>query len=873
MSMRGIIPYLVFLFSIFNIGVCVSATVDVENDETTYETADIQDVQRLDLPDPLQFREMLLDPDIALPTRVLVLAKYFDARYPDDAINADFSQDIAVLFPELTQREVYDRTSFIRRSVLLYRMGQEYAQKIHEKILAPEPPPIHLEKKDLEEESFPYFDAGEGKFAIRTDFRKVLTYGQNPRDMRALEAFAQRQLDRKPQKTNFEKFKSMITKLEFSKIPFYGISEPNPFSGNAGIGSWVEKDGIRMRLISDVAQISDDTEFMAALHFEVPAYRFILALGAQKPMIQFDLTPPLLSAETFYPRPVAVVDTHLVGAYVDDFALPIQIRLQKTTADLSLRADVRFLSCDLSLHCQPLELSPSLDIEHGDETVFSGMRNFIRQAYFNIPQEGNKFLRLNSAYAQLTPDQTQVARIVFDFDYDVRAQNLTLFLEDDAQTDFSIPTITLTENKIYASVEPLNHQKELLGKTFTLTAALNPYTQIRRSFVLQPSDEDNKTLVHSFLLFRHAFYAGLLFVFSLAGFALWGLALGSSDKKKYLTGAMLGVFLTSNVMALVLYFLAQNHILYWGAPYRFAPYLIFAFLAAWLLRLHLHTPLLLVSHQERLKGFLAGALSVLLAPVSLAPMLSSVVGMALFQQSGALFLVANGFSLGVVLIYVVFLIKIPSSKLRELIRLVSLLLLYFLSAYIILLILMQLNLLQTISFLLLALLGGGILTYAFSFLKALSQTRISKRNKQKVLLAVFAIVAVPVSGISALGGFIRLPSSSEAPLSSELIQSEIYKGNTILIAIQADWCFWCWYNNLTVFDKRHLTNWQKQYHLRFHSVDATTPNRTIVDYLQKFNRAGAPLYVLYNYNLNSGYILPDVLTATGFEQTLNRLKL
>lgn len=873
--MLCIIRYLVFLFFIFNMGIGYAIPLEIENEESFEEPLSGQDVSRLDLPDPLQLREILVREEINLPSRIWALAQYFNARYPGHAINADFSNDIALLFPELTEQEIYERTSFVRRSVKIYRMGQEYAQKIKEKILAPEPPPLYLEEKDFEEEQFPYIEAPEGKFVLRTDFRKVLTYGQNPRDLRAIEAFAQHRLKRQKNKTNFEKFKSMITKLEFSKLPFYGISEPNPLSGNAGIGKWVENDGIRVRLIADMAKINDETTLLVALHFDIPPYRFIKALGPQKPQIEFDLKPPLQSLKIFYPRPVSVVSDRLMGAYADNFALPVLLELQKPTDLLKLRADVRLVSCDMSFHCQPVELSPTLEIEYADENVTSGMRNFIRQAYLNIPQEENKYIRLNSVTAQLTPDQTKVSRIVFSFDYDARAQNFTLFVEDDKQTEFTPPKVSITENKIYASIEPLNHQNELLGQTFTLTASLNPYTQIRQSFELKTLSQTESLNARSRLsLFFQAFYAGLLFNLSLAGFALWGLTQPVSNKKKYLLGAALGVFLTAQILAFVLFYLSASfNVLAWSAAYRWTPYLVFAFLAAWLLRLQLHTLPPLLAHDEGLKGFLVGILLILLAPVSLSPLLSKTICLAFSQDLGAFLSVSYGFSLGVVLVYGLFLIKISSAKLRELIRLVSLLFLYFLSGHILLLILLQFHFFDICLIFFFSFLGGLILTYAFSFLKALAKTRISKRNKRKTFFAVCALTAVFILGISTLGSLISLPAASSKFPSEKFIQHEIYSGKTVLIAVQADWCFWCFYNNLTVFDQKRLHRWQKEFNLTYYPINATTPNRALISYLQKFKCGGAPLYVLYNYNLNQGYVLPDVLTASGFEQILHRLKI
>ncbi len=872
--MRRIISYLVFLFWVFNIGVAFAAVELNLEPESSFEP-EAQDMALSNLPHPIQLREALLQENLSLPSRIMLIGQYFNARYPDDAINTDFSSDVAILFPELTGQELYDRTNFIRRATKIYRLAQNYITKFKEKILAPEPPPLRIEEKDIAEEDFSYVDAGEGKFAIRNDFRKVLTYGQNPRDMRALEAFEQRKLDAKKKKTNFEKFKSMISKLEFSKIPFYSISEPNPFTGNAGIGDWVEKDGIRLRLISELAEISDEKEFLIALHFDVPTYRFILGQGNQKPHVEFEKNDSIQSTAVFYPRQISVVDDVIVGAYADNFAMPIRLQINPLSKDLELVAHVKLLSCDFNLRCQELEFTPSLQIAHVENSSYSSMQNFIKQAFFNVPQEQNKYLHLDSIGAEMSLDQQKVERILLTFDYDSNGQTLTLFLEDDDQTRFALPDVTFMDQKIYVSVVPLNHQENLIGKNLTVTAFLNSYTQLRRTVELKPlSPTDNIFHVETSGHFMNAFYSGLLFYFSFIGLVLWALSFPMKDKKTYFRFAAFGVFAAVNLFAGVLYFLSRYTLLYWGAQYQAVPYLIFALLAASFFRLLLRQTKVFLPKQIKLKSFLTAFLLICLAPVSCAPLLAQNVGAVLNGHYTAYFLTANGFALGMILPFILLQKEIPSPKVKEIIRLLALSLLYFLSAFILLLILMQFSLLQTLGILLLSVCGGLILKYAFSFFNALMQTRVQTADKEKMFFISSAVFAFCLLLIMALSFMIKLDKgANENPITQEDIVKEIRSGQTVLMAYDADWCLACRYNRLTTLTPQRLKEWEKFYHLSYHEVDATHPSAQMLAYFQKFRHVDAPLYVLYNYHINEGFLLPDILNASSLEQTLHRLKL
>ena len=57
-------------------------------------------------------------------SNIIAVGKYFDEKYPDAAIDEDFSEDVAEKFPGLTTQQVFDREETIRFWIKAYRVGK-----------------------------------------------------------------------------------------------------------------------------------------------------------------------------------------------------------------------------------------------------------------------------------------------------------------------------------------------------------------------------------------------------------------------------------------------------------------------------------------------------------------------------------------------------------------------------------------------------------------------------------------------------------------------------------------------------------------------------------------------------------------------------
>ncbi|MBO7097470.1 MAG: hypothetical protein J6W11_02385, partial [Alphaproteobacteria bacterium] len=144
--MFSLLKYIVFFFLFFNIG-CLSASEVVFEPDEEDETENIyvpNFIETGNLPHPSQMREIIDRTDNSPIGRLLILGQYFEARYPDNVLDIDFSQDVALIFPEMTEKEIETTTSYIVKAIHLYRLSKEKIQEFKQKKLAPKDPPLIL---------------------------------------------------------------------------------------------------------------------------------------------------------------------------------------------------------------------------------------------------------------------------------------------------------------------------------------------------------------------------------------------------------------------------------------------------------------------------------------------------------------------------------------------------------------------------------------------------------------------------------------------------------------------------------------------------------------------------------------------------------
>ncbi len=875
--MPKFLSYIVFLFLSFNISTAFSAEIvfePIENDLNEIQAPDFLNASGL--PHPAQMYN-ILNSDSSPIGNLIILGRYFDARYPKDTIKADFSEDVALIFPDLAPDDLQKTTQRIRSAVFIYRAIKQKIEEAKKKALVPEDPPLIVPDDEYAIiGDRDYLETQPDQVAIISDFKKVIGYSHNKREIEAMEEWLYHTNDKNKPSTDFEKFRQMLSKIEFSKIPSYGVTLPSPFVGNAGIGKWIEKDGIRARLISETARLSTNAPFLAALHLTIPNHRIMLATRFDdehtKPTIRLIDTKNVASYDIFYPLPVQVTYKQMLGAYRGDFAFPIKITPKEAQKDVSFKAEITFQNCDIELDCFTQTLTPDITIESdlSGSNTSSSMTNFIRQSFYNIPQEKNKYLKLSNFSFN-----NENSTLNFEFETNAKPNNIAFFLENEKGTLFYAPEIMIGSDKIYIQTSPIENQPDFLSSPLKYTVRLNNYATLRQTFI--PNTYQNisvsETLFDTCLFL---FLAGLLFYLTPFGFALTQFPLfeqNTAQKRKiYLiskaTTLFVGIetlfaFLRSNPD--IVYFSAQNNLLY----------LSFALtiLSLRLLCLNFKYP-----NEKKSPTFLAliDAFQILFfIPIAIIflndKIMQSITNMTLIKA----ILYGAAFSFALILPSVVqYFFKTQKFKNLKALHLVFIYIMLFIS---------WLTVLLSICFLIspwslfkvgiFVIIGLLILKYLLHFWEALYKAQLPQNyvsNTNRVLICLFVLMLTLLSFcISAVGSL--KPLSLRPDLSS--LNEQILNGEKILLGFQSQTCLLCKYNNFTTLTENQIKTLQDEYKITYLPVIERQPSAQTIQFLKKYKSNSLPLYVLYTPQTPQGVVLPKILTTDALSQTFDNFNI
>lgn len=105
------------------------------------------------------------------------------------------------------------------------------------------------------------------------------------------------------------------------------------------------------------------------------------------------------------------------------------------------------------------------------------------------------------------------------------------------------------------------------------------------------------------------------------------------------------------------------------------------------------------------------------------------------------------------------------------------------------------------------------------------------------------------------------------PYSEEVLTSR-KQGEVIFVNMTADWCITCKVNERLVFETDAVVQAFKEQGIIQVKGDWTQRDPTITSFLDRFNRAGVPFYVIFSDKAPHGEVLSEVLTPTSFIQKL-----
>jgi thiol:disulfide interchange protein DsbD len=108
------------------------------------------------------------------------------------------------------------------------------------------------------------------------------------------------------------------------------------------------------------------------------------------------------------------------------------------------------------------------------------------------------------------------------------------------------------------------------------------------------------------------------------------------------------------------------------------------------------------------------------------------------------------------------------------------------------------------------------------------------------------------------------------PYTEADLNSAVADSKTVMLDFTADWCLTCKVNERTVLQSAPVVDRLKALKVVTMKVDWTTQDPVITKLLNKFNRSGVPLYVIFPAkNATAPIVLPEVITPNLVVQKLN----
>ena len=416
---------------------------------------------------------------------VLEVGAYFDKNYPKRKIEEDFSEDVKRFFPQLKPQEVYDREQTIRDGVKFYRYFSNLYQEIKKQILMPKAPPLEVDDKDYDNYvPEPYVDVGRDNLLVVNDFKKVLSYGSDIRDYEAYKAKweKERNISESPQ-SGLDKISYIFSKLEWKKLPFYGLFYANPVIGHQGIGKWQKSSldsNLRASLLAENTTIEENQRMKAVLRIQIPKGGVILAQADkqfQKPYIDSSASQNLAYMDIFYPSPKrqrgAMPQQNDKIIYKEDLVIPLLLQVEDVHKELNIAIKVKFAYCTQTSPCQEVTLTPSLKIPVG-KGFPSAVKNFVTQHFNYLPTTSRKDFSIDKA---VVDDSEHLLRLEMTNKGISRQPEIFISTSDNIQ--FSRPRVSMDGNKMTAMIDVLSKNKKLAEREIEITIALDNYNALR----------------------------------------------------------------------------------------------------------------------------------------------------------------------------------------------------------------------------------------------------------------------------------------------------------------------------------------------------------------------------------------------------------
>ncbi len=861
----------------------------------------------LNLEEKPQSRPVSLEETV---TRFLDSAKYFEQKYPGELIDGDIHEDIARHHPEFTPQEVYDYQQYLRGGMKVYRYISGLIDKYKQALITPEEPPLVADDSeyDLSSPDFDYIDA-DGTVVVQ-DFKKIISYSQNPREIKAYRAKFASEGAKTGKMKDFEELGHIFSRLELKKILFYDIFYDNPLTGNRGIGKWQTKDDFKIRLITVQSGVNEKQKTEGLLHLLIPDGYFITAVDSaqyMKPEIRFDNSENLKKAEYTLPLPARLAGSREDWTvYVGETAVPFTAEAADPSRSMTLRADVKLNLCRSKSQCETVRLTPELQLQPG-HTRDSSVATYVRMmSGFLRPQQQSE-LKIGSFSLKEMQTGGQVLTLTVDSPETIESFNI--FVGNDAGLAFERPRVRIDGSRATVRLLPLDDKSDAEGKEFEITIEANRKYVLRQT--LSPvrgnaPEPDRRNLLTA--MFAAAVIGGLLLNFMPCVFPVLSLKLLSLTKfgarnvssvRRSFAFTLLGIWLSFALLAVMLAGLKQlGENVGWGMQFQnpwFVSLIFFAvllFVAQIWGIVEISIPRFFcrtTDSENRLLHFLTGIFAVLMATPCTAPYLGTAIGFALAGNYVDIFVILGGVALGLSLPYLLLwlfpglalILPPPGGWMKNVSRFMLFMLMLTLFW------LLHIAASQSGWWPAVRLAVYALLFWLFLWLRHLSLNldyeslppAVRKKAADRMGL-IFAVCAFLVFAGASVDNHYAAARKEEqirrdnlASITMEKVGQYVREGKTVIVTVSADWCLTCRFNDIMVFENPAIKQKIQNRGVVMLNVDWTVSNSETAEFMKKFGRSGLPFYVLFSPLVPDGMVLPEILSEQELKLLIDNMSL
>lgn len=667
------------------------------------------------------------------------------------------------------------------------------------------------------------------------------------------------------------------------------------FEAGAGVSS--------AKLISSVSGKGDQTTIWIGLDIDLKpgwkTYWRTPGVSGYGLTVDWSESQNLKSADIYWPTPDKIESLKVIAnGYKDEVVIPIKITLKKKHASLLLKAKLDYLVCDPG-NCIPQSKTVTLVIPNGPSLPSADAQE-IASAIGHIPEKNNPDLSITSA--QFIQDETAKSYLRLTVFHTTPLVSLEVFVEGGQRLFFddvyTIHSVNGTDGKISTIDVPiyknakreLGRTQNLIGKTLTVTLESGGEAVEKTILVTPPPLNLQATL----LMYGFAFLGGfilnfmpcvlpviLLKIFSLTTYG----GASSSAVRSALFLSVMGILSSFMILGLVPIFLNLLGISFgWGMQFQEPIFLVFMMLILTLFTANfwgfyeiiLPAKVAALGYEYGDKEgnaghFLSGMFATLLATPCSAPYLGTAVTFALSRGPFEILLVFFFLGLGLSFPFILVIIfpKVATylpkpGKWMIAFKQVLGWGFFFTMLWLFYVLTSQVSWVTALMIL------SALLLIIFLFWL---HHRFPS-HQHFYLLSALTISLLPFLILSL--EYIKRPEVTVQTQSirqlANIINSDLKAGKLALVDVTADWCLTCKANEFFVLDTEKVKNLIKENNVDFITIDWTSRDPEVYEYLKSFNRNGIPFYVIYGPHLPYGQPLPQILTFSIMDEAIKKAK-